>query len=181
MQYIWDNDYALADGTGISDDAIIARHIADGAVLPEHLISGNGTSWAWQTWTPSWTNLTVGNGVTKAKYCKIGKTLVARLNLLFGTTTSITGAIGLAVPATPHSDYGLTKYVPIGKALYVDEGSNVYLGTPYLQLSTSSISLGTLGAAGTYVNAANVGVTATVPHTWANTDAISLELMYELP
>lgn len=26
-QYIWDNDYALADGTGISNDAILTRHI----------------------------------------------------------------------------------------------------------------------------------------------------------
>lgn len=31
-QYLWDNDYALADGSGISDDAIITRHIADDAV-----------------------------------------------------------------------------------------------------------------------------------------------------
>ncbi len=26
--YLWDNDYALADGSGIEDDAIIARHIS---------------------------------------------------------------------------------------------------------------------------------------------------------
>jgi hypothetical protein len=31
-QYLWDNDYALADGTGISNDAIITRHILDGQV-----------------------------------------------------------------------------------------------------------------------------------------------------
>jgi len=37
MQYIWDNDYALADGTGIEDDAIIARHIGDEAVEAHHL------------------------------------------------------------------------------------------------------------------------------------------------
>lgn len=31
-QYLWDNDYALADGTGISNDAIINRHIAAGVI-----------------------------------------------------------------------------------------------------------------------------------------------------
>lgn len=30
--YLWENDYALADGTGISDNAIINRHIGDEAV-----------------------------------------------------------------------------------------------------------------------------------------------------
>jgi len=34
--YLWENDYALADGTGIENDAIINRHIDDEAVdLPE--------------------------------------------------------------------------------------------------------------------------------------------------
>jgi hypothetical protein len=31
-QYLWDNDYALADGTGISNGAIITRHFGAGAV-----------------------------------------------------------------------------------------------------------------------------------------------------
>lgn len=26
--YLWENDYALADGSGISDDAIVARHVS---------------------------------------------------------------------------------------------------------------------------------------------------------
>lgn len=30
--YLWENDYALADGTGISDNAIINRHITEGVV-----------------------------------------------------------------------------------------------------------------------------------------------------
>lgn len=33
-QYLWDNDYALADGTGISNDAILTRHIAAAQITP---------------------------------------------------------------------------------------------------------------------------------------------------
>ncbi len=36
-QYIWDNDYALADGTGISDDVILTRHIANAQITPDLL------------------------------------------------------------------------------------------------------------------------------------------------
>jgi len=38
-QYIWDNDYALADGTGISDNAIITRHVLDANITPAKLSS----------------------------------------------------------------------------------------------------------------------------------------------
>lgn len=36
-QWLWDNDYALADGSGIEDDAIDSRHIVDGAIDFVHL------------------------------------------------------------------------------------------------------------------------------------------------
>ncbi len=35
--YLWENDYALADGTGIEDDAIDSRHYVDASVDPQHL------------------------------------------------------------------------------------------------------------------------------------------------
>lgn len=35
--YIWENDYALADGTGIEDDAILSRHIDDSQILSAHM------------------------------------------------------------------------------------------------------------------------------------------------
>lgn len=40
--YLWENDYALADGTGISDNAIDSRHYVDGSIDPEHLASTIG-------------------------------------------------------------------------------------------------------------------------------------------
>lgn len=35
--YLWENDYALADGTGIEDDAIDSRHYVDGSIDYVHL------------------------------------------------------------------------------------------------------------------------------------------------
>jgi len=40
--YLWENDYALADGTGISDNAIDSRHYVAGSVDYEHLGSDVG-------------------------------------------------------------------------------------------------------------------------------------------
>ena len=41
--YLWENDYALADGTGIEDDAILSRHINENAVLASEHITASGT------------------------------------------------------------------------------------------------------------------------------------------
>lgn len=38
-QYIWDNDYALADGTGIEDEAIQDRHVQDANIPVAKLVS----------------------------------------------------------------------------------------------------------------------------------------------
>src|SRR5207253_1317172 len=35
---------------------------------------------AWQSWTPTWTNLTVGNAVQACKYIQIGKTVHFRVS-----------------------------------------------------------------------------------------------------
>lgn len=34
--YLWENDYALADGTGLEDSIIDSRHYVDGSLDPEH-------------------------------------------------------------------------------------------------------------------------------------------------
>lgn len=90
--YLWENDYALADGTGIEDDAIDSRHYVDGSIDGEHL-STNST-WAWTGWTPTFTasgSMTVtATTINVARYKVIGKTLhfVIDATLTLGGTTS---------------------------------------------------------------------------------------------
>jgi hypothetical protein len=46
---------------------------------------------AWIAFTPSWTNLTVGNAsINSGAYCQVGKVVVVRFNLKFGNTSSLT-------------------------------------------------------------------------------------------
>jgi hypothetical protein len=50
------------------------------------------------TFTPTWTNLTVGNATQVGEYQIIGKALTFRISLTFGSTTGILGALSVAVP-----------------------------------------------------------------------------------
>lgn len=69
----------------------------DATILPYHFFgqsakgSAQSSSWASQSWTPSWTNVTVGNGTNNSKYFQIAKLVVCRLNLVLGSTSSASG------------------------------------------------------------------------------------------
>lgn len=57
---------------------------------------GSGTAWA--SWTPTWTNITVGNGTLVAKYGQFGKLVFFRLHLTFGSTTAVSGNSAFSPP-----------------------------------------------------------------------------------
>jgi len=128
-------------------------------------ISTNG---AWTFYTPGTINLTVGNGSLTGEYVKVGKLVHGRVELTFGTTTSFSGQVVINTPTTPSgsiSGTGLAQETGVqGLPVRFDTlGGGMYVRA--------------LGASSTYVN--NVGVTATVPFTWANTDVLYLEFWYE--
>ena len=136
----------------------------------------------WITWTSySWTNLTVGNGTLVSKIRIDGSGLVrGYMNLVWGSTTSISGAVSLAAPITP-SGYGAGGggYAIIGQGEYADVGSGLYRGPLILRPATNAIELRVGNAASTYVN--DVAVTASVPFTWAVTgspDEFDLSFQY---
>lgn len=84
------NDASFNDGTGI------------GAVLKNSNLSttAGDLGGLWGTFSPTWTNLTTGNGTVTANYIQIGKTVFYNIYLLWGTTTSISGAPQFTLPVT---------------------------------------------------------------------------------
>jgi len=123
---------------------------------------------AWVDFTPVWTNLTVGNG-TQVAACKvIGTTVLLRAKLTFGSTTSVSGTIGIVLPFTVKTG----AYNNIGHVLLLDSG-----GVNTEGVVDQSGILVVMTASGTYVGRAVVN--ATVPHTWATGDSIQLYATYE--
>ena len=127
--------------------------------------------WAAYTFTPN--GLTVGNGTLTARYQQIGKTVFAEVDLVWGSTTSITAGIvyfGLPVAAK------LAGFTGAGMASYGDAGVGNYTGTATFA-TTTSFYLGLTTTSGTYAFE-NV-VTATTPMTWTTNDRITARLTYE--
>lgn len=159
------NDASFNDGTGIGTSAI----------TPEKLFAGNGTSWTSQSWTPTWGNLSVGNGTVTAKYTLIGKVCIATLNITFGSTTSVSGFINFTLPVNFSSDYTAAN-TPFMGILSLNAGGAGYFGTARAQAATSNKVEIVVNNSAT--PAQQAATSATVPGTWNSTSNISGTITY---
>lgn len=129
----------------------------------------HGKLGAWTSWTPSWTNLTVGNGSVDAKYAVIGKTILFRLSLTFGSTTSITGSsVTFTLPST-------IKGIAATNNVLVDASGGIYMAS--YSASGSSVEVVCSNVSSTYLQV--TAISSTIPFTFAATDSIIVNGFYE--
>jgi hypothetical protein len=126
------------------------------------------TPGAWISWTPTFTNITVGNGVTSARYIKIGKTVIGYVEFTLGSTSSITTNARFTLPTTSR----ITWINPT--VTYLDSGI-IFPGASYMD--SNQLYLMAINTAGTY--AVGTIVSATIPFTWVTGDLFSATFIYE--
>lgn len=139
-----------------------------------------GMELAWTAWTPTWTNLTLGNGTVTAKYRQIGKLVFCRLSLVFGTTTSVSGDVTFSLPVTKATYGGNQTQMPLGLVTALDSSAGVTAEGMVKPATTTTCVMRFLLAGGTYVSIGGASVpSSTVPFTWASADEIHAQLCYE--
>lgn len=156
---------ALEAKVGINSSAVTSSHDYKIAQL-----EAQGVATAF---TPSWNNLTPGNGTEDAFYTQINDLVVVHVRLVFGSTTSITGGISMSHPVGTARIGGT---VPAGVANFDDDDGNdtegnVTLGVINASVRNYSVSGSQIGAAAT---------NATTPHTWAVDDQIRFSYVYQI-
>lgn len=132
----------------------------------------------WASWpTPTWTNLTVGNGTGTYEYVMLGKTVLARFSFVLGSTSSMGTGPTLSVPVNADTTIGaaqvgwarctLSTIVYPSYIIYAATGTigfRVHAYNATLTVSTSYVSSGTPAAA--------------VPASWTTGDVIAGQLLY---
>jgi hypothetical protein len=175
----------LADAKGdiiAATGADVMTRLAVGAnatVLMADSTQATGLTWggAWQTYVPTWGSLgtapALGNGVLTARYAQIGKSIIYQVRLVMGSTTTFgTSTYTFTVPVTAAN----TVSVPGGSARLFDNSSS-FQGHGHARIASSTtiqieyVVANTTGAA--------AAVAATLPWTWAVSDAIDFSLVYE--
>ncbi len=165
-------------GSGVNVDGLIIKDalLPVGNIQPLNLMSGTGSSWVWQSWVPTITGITIGNGVTnEAKYVQIGKNVFVKFLFTFGSTTTLASDPVISLPVTAASVPG--NFNTLGEGTFYDSSATSGVVAMPCYATPTSIALKCLFAGGSYGTYS--GVNATVPFTWATSDEISCHFIYE--
>jgi hypothetical protein len=165
---------ALLSATAASTPGVLAVGAND-TVLTADSSEATGLKWAAasgptvSSYTPTLTNLTLGNGTLTAKYSQTGKIVTVYFNFTLGSTSSVGSNPSMTLPVSAADIYNTAKL------FLADYGTVTYWGSAWNGDATT-VYLEADRADDTYLKAA--GVTATVPHTWAVNDSIVFTLTY---
>lgn len=158
----------------VGTNGVITASITDAAVTPAKLVAGTGSTWAWQSWTPTLANITLGTGSSVGKYNQAGDTVTFSWIFTFGASGSAMGtAPTITLPVAP---VGMTvnDHVAFGTATDTSAGQPYWVRSVFVSGSTIKIfALG--GATGTDGN-----ITSTNPYTWASTDTLQVTGSYRV-
>ena len=129
---------------------------------------------AWQTYTPTFVNITVGNGTVVARYSVVNKTVTVQVKFTLGSTSVIGsgGAITMSLPVT-----SATSQYSAGHSI-IGTGSGVDVGVVNYQLwvlwvSSTTVAFGYM-TSNRYQEIFNIG-----PFTWGTNDVFTCSFTYE--
>ena len=126
---------------------------------------------AWTTWTPTLTNLTLGNGTQVAKYRRLGKTVDFFWSLTLGSTSAVGTTPSISLPVAASTDY--TTYPPWTGGMLTDASTSARAPAVLNLSSTTTVVIQYFSALNTV---ANIG--ATLPWTWTTSDVLALQGTY---
>ena len=128
----------------------------------------------WTSWTPTWTDLTVGNATNLGAYAEVNELVFVTTKLTWGSTTSATSYFEHTLPVAADNT---TQYQLSGNCILYNVGTAIHVGTvnvasnsafPYASYYSSGI-----GAA---IYAGNID--ATSPFTWTTGDLLYMSYWY---
>lgn len=145
------------------------REIARGSVVSD-----------WTSYTPTLTNITIGNGSTVFKQRRVGDSMEIEGAILFGSTTSVGGDMGINIPSGFSVDTSKinsadgSTFGQIGWCSAYDAGGTTIRELGYVTMDGSSLVrfyLSSRNDAGT-----SDDWSATFPFTWATTDQVYVHI-----
>ena len=127
----------------------------------------------WTSYTPTWTNLTVGNGTNSFRYVRIGDTGFIQGEFTLGSTSSVSTNAYFSLP----SGWTMPNQPISSFCNYLDTGVADWYG--WLNRWNDSNLLLINGLVnGTYTQ--GTGTSSTVPFTWGSGDVIKVGAVVRL-
>ena len=137
---------------------------------------GNTVLGTYTAYTPTLAGITIGNGTITASYCRVNDFMHVVCQITFGSTTAVTGICSIYLPVNLGTVF---QNLPLGTVLMWDNsGSAARVGVAFQSGGTTDRAfLAVSDASGAYLGN-NFFLSATVPFTWATSDAIGINIYY---
>lgn len=167
------------DGNNIADGSITSSKLANTSFTNAKLSTTEGDlGGAWKDWTPTLTNMTLGNGSVVARYTQIGKNIKFIFIFTFGSTSSIhaSNEPQFTVPVEMR-DYGLFTDDLTSNAEFALNGAKRVAYDSSGNASSEATSFAVTPQNSTTVKLNNVN--STTPYTFATNDKIYATGNYE--
>lgn len=133
----------------------------------------------WDSYTPTLTGWTQGNGTLTGAYWQVKKSVFFYLVFTFGTTSSASGEPTFTVPVNMETSAAHQEAISrqVEARAHDATGSSLYLG-PCYYVSTSTIRPTVLKVSGSHVPATGYNPGTDPPFTWASGDKIIIAGRY---
>ena len=140
------------------------------------LIPGSLTIGTWKPWSPTYTNITIGDGTAIARYTHTtGNLIIAYFRFTLGGTSSIGTNPDISTPVPARPSY-VQIFNNLGGAIFDDASANTLTGLVRLETKTTLVPVSFL------VNGTRIieeRLSATLPFTWTTPDILSFTAVYE--
>lgn len=160
--------YTGTPATWTAGQTVTAANLNNELRDPLSALSG-----AWNSYTPTVSTSTQGNGTTACQYLRFGKLVIGYASLTLGSTSSISTAVGLSLPVTAVGT-GMPGLL-VAKAYDTSAGAWYDMGVVFA--STSVLDVVAVSTAGSY--AVHAATSSSVPFTWATGDIVRVGFEYE--
>jgi hypothetical protein len=139
--------------------------------------TANQSLGTYTAYTPTFTNLTVGNGTLAAQYCRVNNFVHAFGSFTFGSSSVMSSNPWFTLPVlTVTAEMGAAGMV-MGTVSYITAAGTVTKGTANGFTASSVAQFFVITTSGTYEG--QTAPTATVPFTWTTGDIIRWNIMYK--
>ena len=162
------NDTPAITSVGANDTMLVA----DSTAATGLAYKSATTLYPWAAYTPSASNISVGNGTLTARYQQIGKLVNVEIFFTLGSTSTVTGLPTFAIPVSAKS----AGFTVIGVAGFGDSGVGTFVATPIVYSTT--VYLAMIGTGATYAKE-DGNVNSTTPFTWTTNDTMIARFTYE--
>ena len=140
---------------------------------------GNTVLGTYTAYTPTFANLTVGNGTSSAMFSRVNNVVNYFGYFTLGSTSAVTGSVNITLPVTADAVYGTINGIPMGDMNIFDTSASAWFKGDLFSIGSTTVARCRLWTTSGTAVVTNTNIGATAPMTWATGDQLFWNIRYE--